>query len=82
MIAWLKANPDKASQGNSGIGTPSHVAGIFFQNAIGARYQMVPYRSAGLSMQDLVAGNIDLTLDTPADLACRRSAPATSRPMR
>jgi tripartite-type tricarboxylate transporter receptor subunit TctC len=26
----------------------------------------VPYRSAGLSMQDLVAGNIDLTLDTPA----------------
>jgi tripartite-type tricarboxylate transporter receptor subunit TctC len=36
------------------------------QNAIGARWPLVPYRSAGLSMQDLVAGNIDLTLDTPA----------------
>jgi tripartite-type tricarboxylate transporter receptor subunit TctC len=66
LIAWLKANSEKASQGNSGVGTPSHVGGIFFQNAIGTRIQMVPYRSAGLSMQDLVAGNIDITLDTPA----------------
>ena len=66
LIAWLKANADKASQGNSGIGTPSHVAGILFQNTIGTKFQLVPYRSAGLSMQDLVAGNIDITLDTPA----------------
>lgn len=66
LVAWLKANTGKATQGNSGIGTPSHVAGVFLQNAIGARWQLVPYRSAGLSMQDLVAGNIDLTLDTPA----------------
>jgi tripartite-type tricarboxylate transporter receptor subunit TctC len=66
LITWLKANAAKASQGNSGIGTPSHVAGILFQNAIGARLQMVPYRSAGLSMQDLMAGQIDVLLDTPA----------------
>jgi tripartite-type tricarboxylate transporter receptor subunit TctC len=66
LIAWLKANADKASEGNSGVGTPSHVAGILFQNLIGARFQMVPYRSAGLSMQDLVAGQIDVLLDTPA----------------
>jgi tripartite-type tricarboxylate transporter receptor subunit TctC len=66
LIAWLKANTDKATEGNSGIGTPSHVAGILFQNTIGARFQMVPYRGAGLSMQDLVAGQIDVLLDTPA----------------
>lgn len=66
LIAWLKANAGKASQGNSGIGTPSHVGGIFFQNAIGTRFAMVPYRSAGQSIQDLVAGNIDVMLDTPA----------------
>src|SRR3954470_22992834 len=39
LIAWLKANADKVSQGNSGVGTPS-VGGILFQNAIGARFQM------------------------------------------
>lgn len=66
LIAWLKANADRASQGNSGVGTPSHVAGILFQNLIGVRFQMVPYRSAGLSMQDVVAGQIDILLDTPA----------------
>src|SRR5579862_8458338 len=41
LITWLKANADKASEGNSGIGTPSHVAGILFQNTIGARFTMV-----------------------------------------
>jgi tripartite-type tricarboxylate transporter receptor subunit TctC len=66
LIAWLKANPDKATEGNSGIGTPSHIAGILLQNTLGIRWQMVPYRSAGLSMQDLVAGQIDILLDTPA----------------
>jgi tripartite-type tricarboxylate transporter receptor subunit TctC len=66
LVAWLKANPDKATEGNSGLGTPSHVAGILLQNTLGIRWQMVPYRSAGLSMQDLVAGQIDILLDTPA----------------
>ncbi|HWV40757.1 Bug family tripartite tricarboxylate transporter substrate binding protein [Pseudorhodoplanes sp.] len=66
LVAWLKANQDKASQGNSGVGTPSHVAGLMFQNVIGAKYTMVPYRGAGQSMQDLVAGQLDVMLDTPA----------------
>src|SRR5262249_49298691 len=66
LIAWLKANANKASQGNSGVGTPSHVSGILFQNAIGARWQMVPYRSAGQTLNDLVGGQIDIALDTPA----------------
>jgi tripartite-type tricarboxylate transporter receptor subunit TctC len=66
LIAWLKANSDKVSEGNSGIGSPSHVAGILLQNTLGIHWQMVPYRSAGLSMQDLVAGQIDILLDTPA----------------
>jgi tripartite-type tricarboxylate transporter receptor subunit TctC len=66
LIAWLKTNADKATEGNSGIGTPSHVAGILLQNTLGIRWQMVPYRSAGLSMGDLVAGQIDILLDTPA----------------
>ena len=66
LIAWIKANPDKVTEGKSGIGTPSHVAGILLQNTLGLRWQMVPYRSAGLSMQDLIAGQIDILLDTPA----------------
>ena len=66
LAAWLKANADKVSEGTSGIGTPSHIAGILLQNALGVRWTMVPYRGAGQSMQDLVAGNTDIQLDTPA----------------
>ena len=31
FIAWLKANPDKASEGNPGAGSPGHVGGVLFQ---------------------------------------------------
>ena len=65
LIAWLKSNPDKASQGTAGIGSIGHIAGVFFQQATGARYQFVPYRGAALFMQDLVAGQIDLAFSVP-----------------
>ena len=66
LIAWLKQNGDKTTEGNSGVGSPSHIAGILLQQTLGLKWQMVPYRSAGLSMQDLVAGNVDIALDAPA----------------
>jgi tripartite-type tricarboxylate transporter receptor subunit TctC len=66
LIAWLKENGDKTTEGNSGVGSPSHIAGILLQQTLGLKWQMVPYRSAGLSMQDLVAGNVDIALDAPA----------------
>jgi tripartite-type tricarboxylate transporter receptor subunit TctC len=66
LVAWMKANADKATMGNSGVGSPSHVAGVLMENMVGAKWQMVSYRSAGLATQDLLAGTIDTLLDTPA----------------
>jgi len=66
LIAWLKANPDKASAGTTGTGGASHVAAIFFQRETGTRFQFVPYRGLAPAMQDLVAGQIDLMVDNPA----------------
>ena len=66
LIAWLKANPGKPTFGNAGIGSPGHVAGVFLQNTIGGQFQFIPYRSAGPASQDLLAGNIDLMMDTAA----------------
>ena len=65
LIAWLKANPDKASLGQTGPGSPAHVAGILFQKQTGTRFQFVNYRSAGQAMQDLIAGHIDLMFTAP-----------------
>jgi len=60
LIAWLKGNPDKASQAIPTAG--SHVAGILFQKETGTRFAFVPYRGGGPAMQDLVAGQIDLMI--------------------
>ena len=49
LIAWLKANGDKTTMGTSGVGSPSHVAGVLMENMLGLHWQMVAYRSAGLA---------------------------------
>ena len=67
LIAWLRANPGKASQGTSGVGGTSDVAGIFFQKETGTHFQLVPYRGAAAMMQDLLAGQIDLMIDFVAN---------------
>jgi tripartite-type tricarboxylate transporter receptor subunit TctC len=65
LIAWLHANAATANEGNSGVGSPSHVAGLLFQKTIGANFTMVPYRGAGESMQALVSEQIDVLLNVP-----------------
>jgi tripartite-type tricarboxylate transporter receptor subunit TctC len=67
LIGWLKANPDKGSEGTAGAGSPQHVGGVFFQNLTGTRFQFIPYRGAAPAMQDLLAGQIDLIIDDPTN---------------
>ena len=62
LIGWLKANPDKASAGNAGVGDISHLGGVLFQNLTDTQFRFVPYRGAAPAVQDLVAGHIDLML--------------------
>ena len=60
LIAWLKANPDKATEGTAGPGAGQHISGVYFQNVTGTRFQFVPYRAGSSEiMRDLVAGHID-----------------------
>ena len=63
LIAWLKANPDKASVGIAGVGATGHLTGIAFQKATGTTFQFVPYRGNGPAMQDLVAEQIDFMIE-------------------
>ena len=63
LIAWLRANPDKASEGTAGAGSPQHIAGVYFQQETGTRFQFVPYRGVAPAMLDLVAGQLDFMID-------------------
>ena len=60
LIAWLKANPGKASVATVGAGSAAHICMVYFQNATDTKFQYVPYRGAAPVMQDLVGGQIDL----------------------
>ena len=63
LVAWLKENPGRASQGTAGAGSAAHVSGAYCLKTTGTLFQFVPYRGAGPAMQDLVAGQIDLMFD-------------------
>src|ERR1700676_2240715 len=63
LIAWLKANPDKASVGIAGVGATGHLTGISFQKETGTKFQFVPYRGNAPAMQDLLAEQIDFMIE-------------------
>jgi tripartite-type tricarboxylate transporter receptor subunit TctC len=63
LIAWLKANPNKASAGVVTAGI--RLMATYFQKQTGTQFALVPYRGTAPAMQDLVAGQIDLLFDTP-----------------
>src|SRR5262249_21863396 len=60
LIAWIKANADKVTQGTVGYGTIQHMCGIIMQKALGVTWQLVPYRGGTPAMQDLLSGQFNL----------------------
>ncbi len=65
LVAWLKANPDKATFGTAGVGSPSHIGGVLFQNVTGTSFQFIPYRGTAPVIPDLVSGQIDMSILDP-----------------
>jgi tripartite-type tricarboxylate transporter receptor subunit TctC len=61
LIAWLKANPEKASAATTGLGSGIHMCLVYFQNMTGTKFPLAPYRGAAPLMQDVLAGQIDLS---------------------
>jgi tripartite-type tricarboxylate transporter receptor subunit TctC len=67
LVAWLKANPNKASAAVVGLGGSGHICGIFFQMKTGTHFQFVPYRGGSQALQDLVGGQVDFSCDLAAN---------------
>lgn len=63
LIAWLKANPGKASVGIAGVGATGHLAGIAFQKETGTSFEFVPHRGNAPGRQALAAGQIDFMIE-------------------
>lgn len=66
LVAYAKANPGKLSFASPGIGSGGHLAGEYFKRVAGVDIVHVPYKGTGAAIQDLVAGNVQLSLDSIA----------------
>jgi tripartite-type tricarboxylate transporter receptor subunit TctC len=64
FIAYAKANPGKVSYGSSGLGSTYHLASELFAVRAGVELTHVPYKGAGPAAQDLLAGHIQMMMET------------------
>ncbi len=63
LLAYVKANKDKVTYANAGLGSASHLCGMLFMNAIEADLTTVPYKGTGPAMNDLLGGQVDIMCD-------------------
>jgi tripartite-type tricarboxylate transporter receptor subunit TctC len=69
MLAELRANPGKLTIGHPGNGSTNHLAILQLQKALGVKFNIIPYKSNGLALNDLLAGQIDAVIDqVPASI--------------
>src|SRR5215467_8896068 len=71
LIAWLKANSDKATAATVTVGV--QLITTLFQKETGTHFAVVPYRGTAQAMQDLVGGQIDMSFDLPVQLSLTRA---------
>lgn len=63
LIAYVKANKDKVTYANAGVGAASHLCGMLFMTALGTDLTTVPYKGTGPAMTDLMGGQVDFMCD-------------------
>ncbi|OLP54820.1 hypothetical protein BJF92_13505 [Rhizobium rhizosphaerae] len=63
LIDYVKANKDKVTVANAGIGAASHLCGMMFMSAIETPLVTVPYKGTGPAMTDLLGGQVDVMCD-------------------
>lgn len=64
LMADAKQNPGKFTYGSAGIGASQHLAGAQFKTVTGLDIRHVPYKGSGPAAVDLMAGHIDMMIDT------------------
>ncbi len=63
LVEYVKANPDKVSLANAGIGAASHLCGTMFSRAIGVDLLTIPYKGTAPAINDLLGKQVDILCD-------------------
>jgi tripartite-type tricarboxylate transporter receptor subunit TctC len=65
LLEWLRVRREAANFGATNPGANNHMAGELLRQRAGVQFTIVPYRAAAASVQDLVAGRLDFTIESP-----------------
>jgi len=63
LQAYIKANGNKVSLANAGLGAVSHLCGLLFMSQVGVELNTIPYSGTGPAMNALLGGQVDLLCD-------------------
>jgi len=63
LVEYIKANKDKISLANAGIGAASHLCGTMLVDALGVDLLTIPYKGTAPAMNDLLGKQVDLLCD-------------------
>lgn len=74
LVAWIKANPAKASYGTPGSGNIPHFTGWQLEQKLGLSMTRVPYRGSALAVNDLIGGHVPFAISTVSDLITQHRA--------
>jgi len=67
LVAWLKANPDKAQFGSPGAGALPHFFGLMFGKAAGTEMTHIAYKGGTPAIADLMGGQIPIVSSTASE---------------
>ena len=63
LLAYIKANPGKASYASQGNGSTSHLTANMFMSLTGTSLLHVPYKGTAPALVDLMGGQVDVFFD-------------------
>jgi tripartite-type tricarboxylate transporter receptor subunit TctC len=64
LMDFAKKNPEKLNYGSGGIGSTPHLTTELLGSVTGAKFTHVPYKGGGESIKALMAGEIDVLIDS------------------
>ncbi|MBX6744181.1 MAG: tripartite tricarboxylate transporter substrate binding protein [Acetobacteraceae bacterium] len=69
LLSWLRQQKEAANYGSANPGATNHLAGELLRQLAGVTFTIVPYRTASNAVQDLMAGRMQLSIDSPSMMA-------------
>ena len=62
-VSLVKAQAPRISLAHAGVGSASHLCGLMLMNALGVKFNLIPYKGTGPALNDLAGGQVDLLCD-------------------